>query len=287
MKLVLGLICAAGLTAGLQAKGKGPSWNLAAFDKAVALSGRNMKLSQEQFDALQQRKPRMLSHIRSYLEDHCGHADKAVLQAFATLPREYFQYHYEKGISLARGTYEDEAQPYAIGYGSALSDYLGQAYMTQLLQPKPGQVVLEIGTGSGYQCALLSRLVGQVYSIEIQQPLGLAVGKIFAPLGYSNVQSRPGDGFYGWPEVKGGFDRIIVTCAAAYVPPALLQQLKPGGLMVIPVGQPFKRGQVLYVYRKDASGKIHSRRKAPVYFVPMTGAIAQQGQGKAAAQKED
>jgi protein-L-isoaspartate(D-aspartate) O-methyltransferase len=279
MKLVLALALGLAAAPALEAKGKGPAWNLAAFDKAVALSGRNMKLTQEQFDVVQKRKPKMLAHIRDYLENHCGHADKAVLQAFATLPREYFQYHYEKGISLARGTYEDDAQPYAIGYGSALSDYLGQAYMTQLLQTKPNQVVLEIGTGSGYQCALLSRLVSKVYSIEIQKPLGEAVGKIFAPLGYSNVQSRPGDGFYGWPEVKGGFDRIIVTCAAAYVPPALLQQLKPGGLMVIPVGQPFKRGQILYVYRKDAAGKIHSRRKAPVYFVPMTGAIAQQGQG--------
>jgi protein-L-isoaspartate(D-aspartate) O-methyltransferase len=267
--LILGLLLS--VSGPLQAE-----WNLDAFQKAVAATGRSMKLSPEQFDALQSRKVKMLAHIEAYLKQQVGHSNPTVLAAFKELPREYFHYHYEKGVSLARSAYEDEAKPYAIGYGSALSDYLGQAYMTQLLEPQPGQRVLEIGTGSGYQCALLSRLAKEVYSIEIQKPLGEAVAKIFAPLGYMNVHSKAGDGFYGWPEAAvegGGFDRIIVTCAAAYVPPALVEQLKPNGVMVIPIGQPFKRGQILYVYRKDAEGKVHSRRKAPVYFVPMTGAI--------------
>jgi protein-L-isoaspartate O-methyltransferase len=146
--------------------------------------------------------------------------------------------------------------------------------MTQVCQPKADDVTLEIGTGSGFQSALLSRIVKQAYSIEIIEPLGKAVGKIFAPLGYNNVHTRVGDGYYGWPEVQGGFDIIIVTCAAQYAPPDLFKQIKPGGRLVIPIGQPFKRGQVLYVYTKDAEGKIHSKRDMGVFFIPMTGAIS-------------
>src|SRR5580698_11139885 len=145
--------------------------------------------------------------------------------------------------------------------------------MTQVRKPGPDDVTLEIGTGSGFQSSLLSRIVKQAYSIEIIEPLGKAVGKIFAPLGYDNVQSRVGDGYYGWPEVQGGFDIIIVTCAAQYAPPELFKQLKSGGRMIIPIGQPFKRGQFLYVYTKDAEGKVHSRKDVGVFFIPMTGAM--------------
>jgi protein-L-isoaspartate(D-aspartate) O-methyltransferase len=168
-----------------------------------------------------------------------------------------------------------------------LSDYLGQAYMTQVAKPKPDDVTLEIGTGSGFQSSLLSRIVKHAYSIEIIEPLGHAVAKIFAPLGYDNVSTRVGDGYYGWPEVDGGFDIIMLTCAAQYAPPDLFKQLKPGGRMVIPIGQPFKRGQVLYIYTKDAEGKIHSRRDVGVFFIPMTGAIMTKpkpGAGSAATQ---
>jgi protein-L-isoaspartate(D-aspartate) O-methyltransferase len=269
-----GFFLAALLFLGWAPGARAAEWNLEAFNKAVAASGRSMKLSQNQFDGLQQRKIKMLANIEAYLTLRLKKADPEVLRVFKELPREYFHYQYERQVSLARSAYESDAKPYAIGYGSALSDYLGQAYMTQLLQVKPGQTVLEIGTGSGYQISALSRLAGQVYSIEIQKPLGEAVAKIFPPLGYDNIHSRVGDGFYGWPEVKGGFDRVIVTCAASYVPPALTAQLKPGGIMVIPVGPPFKRSQVLYVYHKDAAGKLHSRRTASVYFVPMTGDIS-------------
>lgn len=113
--------------------------------------------------------------------------------------------------------------------------------------------------------------MGKAYSIEIIQPLGRGVQRIFAPLGYSNVETRVGDGFFGWPEVEGGFDTIIVTCAAQYVPPALLAQLKPCGRMLIPIGQPFRRGQFLYIYTKDAEGRVRSRKDVGVYFIPMTG----------------
>ena len=157
-----------------------------------------------------------------------------------------------------------------------LSDYLGQAYMTQLARPTPEKVALEIGTGSGYQSSLLSRIVKKAYSIEIIEPLGTAVGKIYKPIGYGNVETRVGDGFYGWPEVKEGFDIIIVTCAAQYVPPALIEQLKPGGRLIIPIGQPFKKGQVLYIYTKGQQGKVRSKKDVGVYFIPMTGAMEKQ-----------
>jgi protein-L-isoaspartate(D-aspartate) O-methyltransferase len=196
-----------------------------------------------------------------------------VLAAFEAVPREYYHYSYSEHRATPGDAYEDTPKPWALGWGSALSDYLGQAYMTQICKPGPGESTLEIGTGSGFQSSLLSRIVAKSYSIEIIEPLGKAVGKIFAPLGYENVHTRVGDGYYGWPEVQGGFDIIIVTCAATFAPPDLFKQLKPGGRMIIPIGQPFKRGQVLYVYTKDAEGKIHSRRDIGVFFIPMTGAI--------------
>jgi protein-L-isoaspartate(D-aspartate) O-methyltransferase len=180
---------------------------------------------------------------------------------------------YDQHRSTGGDAYEDNPKPWALGFGSALSDYLGQAYMTQVCKPTADDVTLEIGTGSGFQTALLSRIVSRAYSIEIIEPLGRAVGKIFAPLGYGNVETRVGDGYYGWPEVQGGFDIIIVTCAAQYAPPDLFKQLKPGGRMLIPIGQPFKRGQFLYVYTKDAAGKVHSRKDVGVFFIPMTGAM--------------
>jgi protein-L-isoaspartate(D-aspartate) O-methyltransferase len=211
--------------------------------------------------------------IQRYLAERFTTADPAVLAAFQAVPREYFHYLYDQHRATPGDAYEAEPKPWALGYGSALSDYLGQAYMTQVCKPAPGETTLEIGTGSGFQSSILSRIVAHAYSIEIIEPLGRAVGKIFAPLGYDNIQTRVGDGYYGWPEVADGFDIIIVTCAAQYAPPDLFKQLKPGGRMIIPIGQPFKRGQILYVYTKDAAGKIHSRRDVGVFFIPMTGAM--------------
>jgi protein-L-isoaspartate(D-aspartate) O-methyltransferase len=242
----------------------------------MAASARPTTISQAEFDAIQARKPAAMALIKRYLEQHFGTADPAVLAAFQQVPREYFHYMYQEHLAAPSEAYEAQPKPWAIGWGSALSDYLGQAYMTQLLAPKPGMVSLEVGTGSGFQSSLLSRIVDHAYSIEIIEPLGHAVSHIFKPLGYDNVTTRVGDGYYGWPEVKDGFDVIIVTCAAEFAPPVLFQQLKPGGKMIIPIGQPFKRGQVLYVYHKDENGKIHSRRDVGVFFIPMTGAIQKQ-----------
>jgi protein-L-isoaspartate(D-aspartate) O-methyltransferase len=251
-----------------------PVWTRAAYEQAMQASGRPVSVTDAQFDAIQKRKPAAMKRIEAYLKDHLGGADPAVMAAFEAVPREYYHYAYPEHRASPGDAYEDHPKPWALGYGSALSDYLGQAYMTQICKPKPGEVTLEVGTGSGFQSSLLSRIVAKSYSIEIIEPLGKAVGRIFAPIGYDNIRTRVGDGYYGWPEVEGGFDIIIVTCAATFAPPDLFKQLKPGGRMIIPIGQPFKRGQVLYVYSKDTEGKIHSRRDIGVFFIPMTGAIA-------------
>jgi protein-L-isoaspartate(D-aspartate) O-methyltransferase len=263
---------AAALWSGRSAWGAS-AWTRETYEAAMHASGRPVSLTDAQFDAIQKRKPAAMKLIETYLKERLGSADPAVMAAFQAVPREYFHYIYSEHRATPGDAYEAEPKPWGLGWGSALSDYLGQAYMTQVCQPKPGEATLEIGTGSGFQSALLSRIVAQAYSIEIIEPLGKAVNRIFTPLGYNNVHTRVGDGYYGWPEVAGGFDIIIVTCAAQYAPPELFKQIKPGGRMVIPIGQPFKRGQVLYVYTKDAEGKIHSRRDMGVFFIPMTGAI--------------
>jgi protein-L-isoaspartate(D-aspartate) O-methyltransferase len=251
----------------------GDGWTRAAFIEAMEKSGRPVTLSDSAFNAIQARRPVALRRIESYLKERLGSADPEVMRAFAEVPREYFHYVYDNRTPTPSNAYEAEPKPWGLGYGSALSDYLGQAYMTQVARPKAGDVTLEIGTGSGYQSSILSRICKASHSIEIIEPLGRAVGKIFAPLGYDNVHTRVGDGYFGWPEVEGGFDIIIITCAAQYAPPELFKQLKPGGRALIPIGQPFKRGQFLYVYTKDAEGKIHSRKDVGVFFIPMTGAM--------------
>jgi protein-L-isoaspartate(D-aspartate) O-methyltransferase len=253
------------------------NWDFARFSAAMDASGRKSKIDETAFAAIRGKREKALAEAETYLKERFGEADPRVMQAFRDLPREYFHYNYQGPYAFPREAYEIPAKPWAVGYGSALSDYLGQLYMTQVSEPKPDQTVLEIGTGSGYQIALLSRLVRSAYSIEIIQPLGEGVARIFEPLGYDNVHTRVGDGYFGWPEVDGGFDLIIVTCAAPFVPPELLRQLKPGGKLVIPIGQPFKRGQFLNIYTKDTDGKVRSKRDMGVYFIPMTGAVEKKG----------
>jgi protein-L-isoaspartate(D-aspartate) O-methyltransferase len=269
-----GVISAAAAAAVLPSASRSAAvWTRGAYEQAMRQSGRPANLTDAQFDAIQRRKLAAMVRIEAYLKDHCGSADPAVMAAFEAVPREYYHYEYPDHRATPGDAYEDTPKPWGLGYGSALSDYLGQAYMTQVCQPRPGEITLEIGTGSGFQSSLLSRIVKTAYSIEIIEPLGKAVAKIFAPLGYDNVHTRVGDGYYGWPEVEGGFDIIIVTCAATFAPPDLFKQLRPGGRLIIPIGQPFKRGQVLYIYTKDTEGKIHSRRDIGVFFIPMIGAI--------------
>jgi protein-L-isoaspartate(D-aspartate) O-methyltransferase len=141
--------------------------------------------------------------------------------------------------------------------------------MTDLIQPQPGQIVLEIGTGSGYQAAVLAELVGRVYTLEIIEPLAQRAAEQLKALDYANIQTRVGDGYYGWEEAAP-FDAIVVTAAASHIPPPLIRQLKPGGRMVIPVGAQFL-AQYLLLVEKQKDGAVTTRQILPVQFVPLTG----------------
>jgi len=164
-------------------------------------------------------------------------------------------------------------RPLPIGEGQTISQPYIVALSTELLEPRPGDVVLEVGTGSGYQAAVLAELVRQVYSIEIVAPLGREAARRLRALGYDNVEVKIGDGYQGWPE-KGPFDGIVVTAAAPDVPMPLVNQLKPGGRMVIPIGPRFAE-QELVLIEKLADGSVTRRTVLPVRFVPMTGEAQQ------------
>ncbi len=159
--------------------------------------------------------------------------------------------------------------PLPIGHGQTISQPYIVALMTDLLEPKPSYRILEVGTGSGYQAAILGELVNEVYTIEIIKPLGEQAKKRLKHLGYDNITVRIGDGYYGWEE-HAPFDAIIVTAAASHVPPPLIKQLKNGGKMIIPVGSRFMTQQLLLV-EKDGQGKVRNRQILPVRFVPLTG----------------
>ena len=160
-------------------------------------------------------------------------------------------------------------RPLPIGHGQTISQPYMVAIMTDLLDLDPGDKVLEVGTGSGYQAAILAELVDRVYSIEIVAPLGKDAAKRLKRLNYDNVDVRIGDGYYGWRE-QAPFDAIIVTAAGSHIPPPLIKQLKPGGRMVVPVGSRFMTQELLLV-EKNAAGDITTRQLLPVIFVPLTG----------------
>lgn len=160
-------------------------------------------------------------------------------------------------------------RPLPIGYGQTISQPYIVALMTELMRVNPGEKVLEIGTGSGYQAAVLSRLVADVYTIEIIEPLATRAEQVLKSLGYDNVHVKFGDGYYGWSE-HAPFDAIMVTAAASHVPPPLIRQLKPGGRMVIPLGSRFMTQQLMLV-EKDRQGQVFTRQILPVAFVPLTG----------------
>ena len=164
--------------------------------------------------------------------------------------------------------YEDHPLP--IGYGQTISQPYIVAKMTELAAPKPEHRVLEVGTGSGYQAAVLSPLVKEVYTIEIVPPLGEAARERLARLGYKNVEVRVGDGYNGWPE-KAPFDSIVVTAGATHVPPALVEQLKPGGRMVIPLGESQYDQNLVVVHKGKGPRDVRIETIMPVIFVPLTG----------------
>jgi protein-L-isoaspartate(D-aspartate) O-methyltransferase len=170
-------------------------------------------------------------------------------------------------VPPAQSAYAYDNRPLPIGAGQTISQPYIVALSTDLAQPRAGQRVLEIGTGSGYQAAMLAEIVGEVYTIELIASLGTAAAARLRALGYANVEVRIGDGYLGWPE-KAPFDAIIVTAAAPRVPQPLIEQLKPGGRMVIPVG-PSEAAQELLLVTKRADGTTEIRRVLPVRFVPL------------------
>jgi protein-L-isoaspartate(D-aspartate) O-methyltransferase len=189
--------------------------------------------------------------------------EPSILEAMREVPR-----HELVPEQVRNAAYEN--RPLPIGLGQTISQPYIVALMTDLVRPAKNHMVLEVGTGSGYQAAVLSRLVAHVYSIEIVEPLARQAAERLKALGYTNVTVRHGDGYRGWSE-HAPFDAIVVTAAAREIPPALIDQLKPGGRMVIPVGEQFST-QNLMLIEKDRDGQAHTRRALlPVRFVPLTG----------------
>ncbi len=188
--------------------------------------------------------------------------NRVVLAAMRRVARHEFV-----DANLRRQAYDDNPLP--IGYGQTISQPYIVALMTELLQVKPGDKVLEIGTGSGYQAAVLAEITTNVFTIEIVEPLAVAASNRVQRLGLQAIRARHGDGYFGWKE-HGPFDGIIVTAAADHIPPPLLQQLKPNGRMVIPIG-PVYSTQRLVVVRKDEQGKVRTESVLPVRFVALKG----------------
>ncbi len=224
-----------------------------------------MNLSADDRFASQRRQ--MVREIRQNVEDttrYIGKSglDKRVMTAMGAVPRHEFV-----PPSMQSVAYDN--RPLPIGHGQTISQPYIVALMTDLVDLDEEDIVLEIGTGSGYQAAILSELVNKVYTIEIVEPLGLSAGIRFTRLGYDNIETRIGDGYYGWPE-QGPFDAIVVTAASSHIPLPLVQQIKPGGIMMIPVGNQFQVQQLTLV-TKDEAGVVITRQVLPVRFVPLTG----------------
>ncbi len=189
-----------------------------------------------------------------------GVKNKKVLDAMNSVPRHMFV-----PVGYRQGSYFD--QPLPIGLEQTISQPYIVALMTEMLDVDHDDIVLEIGTGSGYQAAVLSTIVKELYTIEIIEELGLQAAELLKSLGYDNVKVKVSDGGLGWPE-KAPFDAIIVTAAAPKIPEPLIKQLKPGGRMVIPVDSNFY-SQDLLIVEKDEAGNIETRKTIPVRFVPL------------------
>ena len=214
-------------------------------------------------DGYEAERAALIDEVRRYARmDRPSGIDEKVLQAMMRVERHEFVPPNTRGDAYAN-------HPLPIGHGQTLSQPDIVALMPDLLRLSSGDAVLEVGTGSGYPAAVLAELVKRVYSIEIVEPLAVQVKERLARLEYDNIETRLGDGYFGWPE-HAPFDAIIVTAAAGHVPPPLIQQLRPGGRMVIPVGGPFQV-QYLLLVEKDEQGEVSSRQVTAVRFVPLTG----------------
>jgi len=215
-------------------------------------------------------RARLLAEIQANAEETKSWTGRAkfsdrVMAAIAKVPREEFMQPGDRVAAYVN-------RPQAIGFGQTISQPYIVALMTDMLELKPTDRVLEIGTGSGYQAAVLAELAAEVKSLERVDKLGLAARERLDRMGYGNVEVRTGDGFLGWPD-GGPFDAIIVTAAPEHVPPALIGQLRPGGRMVIPIGR-VHASQSLVRVTKDQDGRTHEEATLPVAFVPMLPARA-------------
>jgi protein-L-isoaspartate(D-aspartate) O-methyltransferase len=241
--------------------GAGPAWWLAGVIAAVAMAAalpvRGAPPVTDRFEAARERMVR---------DDIAGGGvtDPRVLESMRLVPRHEFVAAQQRPYA-----YFDMAMP--IGAAQTISGPFVVAYMTEKLEPRPTDRVLEIGTGSGYQAAVLSSLVGMVYSIEISRMLGEKAARTLTRLGYRNVVTKVGDGFQGWAE-HAPFDKIIVTCSPENIPQPLVDQLAEGGRMIIPVGERYEQTLMLLSKR---NGVMERESLVPSLFVPMTGAAEQ------------
>ncbi len=217
----------------------------------IAVTGGTLKADNDSFERDRNRMVRTQIQAR-------GIRDRATLDAMRNVPRHLY-------VPAVQRRYAYQDRPLPIGYGQTISQPYIVAYMTEIIRPEPGHKVLEIGTGSGYQAAILAEIIDQVYTIEIIGALGRqARQKLEAQ--YDNVHVKIADGYYGWEE-HAPFDAIVVTAAAEYIPPPLVEQLKEGGRMIIPVGSPFQMQQLMLV-EKQSDGSFTTRSLMPVRFVP-------------------
>ena len=226
-----------------------------------------LTMTQSQADTMPPERARMLAAINESVRDSASYTGRAqlsarVMSAMGSVPREEFVLPAYRHLAY-------DNTPLPIEAGQTISQPLIVALMTDLLDPQPSDVVLEVGTGSGYQAAVLAGLVKHVYSVEIVEELAVSAAAVLDRLGYDNVTVRAGDGYAGWPE-HAPFDSIIVTAAAAEIPPPLLAQLKPGGKLVIPVGAEHGYQELLLIETGE-DGEVRERSVLPVRFVPLTG----------------
>ena len=241
-------ICCRGIFLGLLGLVYSAPWVEAAEDYAVSRARLVTEISQDVIDT------------SAYIGKSA--LDERVMRVLGTVGRHRFVPPH-----LQASAYEN--RPLPIGYGQTISQPYIVALMTDLLELEANDVVLEIGTGSGYQAAILSRLVSQVYSIEIVPELAKSASQLLQRLGFGNIEVKNADGYYGW-QAHAPFDAIMVTAASSHIPPPLVSQLKPGGVLLIPVGSPFNVQQLTLV-RKSKNGELTTRQILPVRFVPFTG----------------
>lgn len=243
------------------------SSSITVFIITVTITGLSTAFVAAAVDSYAQQRQKLIDVIEQDVRETSLYLDKEALDprimiAMAKVQRHEFVPDDEKRFAYLN-------RPLPIGYGQTISQPYIVAIMTDLLKVSETSKVLEVGTGSGYQAAILAELVDRVFSIEIITPLSKQAHARLKRLGYTNIQVKQGDGYYGWEE-HAPFDAIIVTAAASHVPPPLIKQLKPGGRMMIPVGSRFMT-QALLLVTKQADGKVTTRQILPVRFVPLTG----------------